>query len=51
MSVCYKLRGKVWRTANNYYMLYLYVRGVTPEVREILDKLVGNEVDIAILCP
>jgi len=51
MSVCYRLKGKVWRTGNNYYVLYLYIRGVPQEVRETLDELVGKEVDIAILCP
>jgi hypothetical protein len=51
MSTCYKLKGKVWRTGGNYYVLYLYVRGVPQEVRETLDALVGREVDIAILCP
>jgi hypothetical protein len=51
MSVCYKLKGKVWRTSHGYYVLYLYIRGVPHEVRETLDELAGKEVDIAILCP
>ncbi len=49
--ICYKLKGKLWRTSHGYYMLYLHVRDVPPEVRQALEKLVGNEVDVAILCP
>jgi hypothetical protein len=32
-------------------MLYLYVRDVPQDVREVLEKLVGKEVDVAVLCP
>jgi len=49
--ICYRLRGKLWRTSHGYYMLYLYVRDVPPELRNVLENLVGKEVDVAILCP
>jgi hypothetical protein len=49
--ICYKLRGKLWRTSHGYYMLYLYVRDVPPELRNVLENLVSREVDVAILCP
>ena len=51
MSVCYRLKGKVWRTSHGYYVLYLHIRGAPENVRDVLEKIVGNEVDIAILCP
>jgi len=51
MSVCYKLKGKLWRTSHGYYMLYLHVRDVPQDVREVLENLVGREVDVAVLCP
>jgi hypothetical protein len=49
--ICYKLRGKLWRISHGYYMLYLYVRDLPPEMRSVLESLVGKEVDVAILCP
>jgi len=49
--ICYKLRGRLWRTSHGYYMLYLYVRDLPPEMREVLENLTGKEVDVAILCP
>jgi hypothetical protein len=49
--ICYKLRGKLWRTSHGYYMLYLYVRDLPPELRGVLEDLAGKEVDVAILCP
>jgi hypothetical protein len=49
--ICYKLRGKLWRTSGGYYMMYLYVRDLPPEIRGVLESLVGKEVDVAILCP
>jgi hypothetical protein len=49
--ICYKLKGKLWRTGHGYYMLYIYVRDVPQEMREALESLVGKEVDVAVLCP
>jgi hypothetical protein len=51
MSICYRLKGKLWRTGRGYYMLYLHVRDVSPELRQALERMVGEEVDVAILCP
>jgi len=51
MSVCYRLKGKVWRTGNNYYVLYLHIRDAPPELRDLLEGLVRKDVEIAIICP
>jgi len=51
VSVCYRLRGKLWHVSHGYYMLYLHVRDAPVEVRKALEMLVGREVDVAILCP
>jgi len=49
--ICYKLKGRLWRTSHGYYMLYLYVRDLPPELRQVLERLVGSEIDVAVLCP
>jgi hypothetical protein len=37
--------------SRGYYVMYLYVRNVPPELRKVLESLVGSEVDVAVLCP
>jgi hypothetical protein len=49
--ICYRLKGKLWRTSHGYYMLYLHVRDLPPELRNVLESLAGKEVEVAILCP
>jgi len=51
MSVCYRLSGKLWHTSHGYYVLYLYVRDLPPELRKVLESLVGREVEVAVICP
>jgi len=51
MSICYRLGGRLWRTARGYYVLYLHVRDAPPELRALLESLVRKDVEIAIICP